>query len=63
MQVRSCLVYLIVKNTIVKTEFKIYYKYKHMCRRLIVRYLYYVMKFDAPNRLRVITFIVWRTAS
>jgi hypothetical protein len=29
-QVRSCFVHLIAKNTTVKTEFKMYYKYNHM---------------------------------
>jgi hypothetical protein len=30
MQVRYCFVHLLIKNTAVKTEFKMYYKYKHM---------------------------------
>jgi hypothetical protein len=30
MQVRSCFVHLIVYNTTVKMEFKMYYKYKHI---------------------------------
>jgi hypothetical protein len=30
MQIGSCFVHLVAKNTMVKTEFKMYCKYKHM---------------------------------
>jgi hypothetical protein len=30
MQVRSYFIHLVVKNTTIKTEFKMYFQYKHM---------------------------------